>query len=148
MKQSSTVFIIALFLVSCGTAKPPDYQGISKFKVHSLGASESVIRFHLDYFNPNAFGVTMKDAEFDVYVENEYLGKARLEEKIRIPAKSSFSIPIRMTAASASLLKHSFAMLMNTPLQLKVEGTTKVGKAGFYKKYPVFFEGKQAVREE
>lgn len=135
-------------LVSCRTARPPDYQGLSHFKIHSVGAGESVLRFHLDYVNPNAFGVTLKKGEFDVYVEGEYLGHARLENKIKVPARSAFSIPIRLTAASGPLLKHSLAILLNTPLQIKIEGMTRVGKAGIYKNYPVLFEGKQVVTND
>lgn len=141
------VFVVCL-LSSCRSAKPPDYQGMSHFRIHSLKARESVLRFELDYINPNGFGVTLKDAEFDVFVEGEFLGHGRLEKSIRIPAKSAFSIPVRMTASSGPLLRHSLAMLMNTPLLIRIEGNTKVGKAGIYKKYPVFFEGKQVVSED
>lgn len=148
MNRALLLSLILVSLAGCRSAKPPDYQGLSHFKIHSIGAGESVLRFHLDYFNPNGFGVTLKDGEFDVYVEKEFLGHARLEQKIRVPARSAFSVPIRLTAASGPLLKHSLAILMNSPLLIRVEGTTRLGKAGFYKNYPVFFEGKQVVTED
>lgn len=148
MNRALFLSLILVLLAGCRSAKPPDYQGLSHFKIHSIGAGESVLRFHLDYFNPNGFGVTLKDGEFDVYVEREFLGHARLEQKIRVPARSAFSVPIRLTAASGPLLKHSLAILMNSPLLIRVEGTTRLGKAGFYKNYPVFFEGKQVVTED
>ena len=142
------LFIFALIiLTACGHVKQPDYLGLSGFKISTMKGNQSLVHVNLDYYNPNHFGVKLKEADFDVFIDDDSLGHASLDSTIHISAESNFSVPVLLSAPTRALLKHSVGLLLNKEVYLRVKGTAKIGKAGIYKRYPIFYEGKQSIQQ-
>lgn len=134
-----------VFLSSCRNVKEPEYRGFYNLAIGGIG-KESLIHLDLEYFNPNKFGVKVKDVEFDVYLDSELLGHAIMDSVIRIPALNTFQIPVNLKTETRVLLKNSLAILLNKEVLLKVEGSARVGKAGVFVKYPLRYEGKHKLQ--
>ena len=81
--------------------------------------------------------------DLDIYINNNYLGKASQEYQVAIPRRSEFSIPVSMDVDLRNLLKNGFITLLNNEVMIKVIGTVKVGKLNVFKTFPVNYEGKQ-----
>jgi LEA14-like dessication related protein len=148
--KSSLPFIcagIALLLLfsSCTKPKEPVYLDFQNLHVQKAGLSESVVRADVRCFNPNSFNLRLKKAELDVFVNDKYVGHSTLDTLIHIPALDTFYVPITLKLNLSNFLKNAVQLFLNPEVKLKVQGKAKVGKSGFYKNFPVSYEGKQRI---
>jgi LEA14-like dessication related protein len=61
----------------------------------------------LVYFNPNNYGVDLKNIDCDVYIEHNYLGKYVLDTTMHIAKKSEFVVPSKMQVNMKNLFKNT-----------------------------------------
>src|SRR5215831_11909113 len=97
MKKMLLWGLLPLLLAACAKPKDFDYLGISGFKVVNFGIKQSTVSVNVKYYNPNKFPVTMKHADVDVYINNNYFGKTILDSTIHISAKDTFNLPVVLT---------------------------------------------------
>jgi LEA14-like dessication related protein len=139
-----------LFVATLGLAsfflKEPEFIDARNFGLRSIGSKTSTVSADLFYYNPNNLGLQMKRAELDVYIDNRYLGHSLLDTLILIPKKDTFSIPVVMEVEMKNLFPNAFSLLTKTEIDLRIEGTVKVGKGGIFLNVPVKYQGKQQIR--
>lgn len=99
----------------------------------------------LVYFNPNSFGVTLKNVTADIYVDKSYVGKYVLDTSLFIAKKSEFALPSKMEVDMKNLLKNAVSSLFNKEVLIDVTGTTRVGKAGIYITVPIKYSGRHQL---
>lgn len=99
----------------------------------------------LVYYNPNGFGVNLKNVDCDVYVDNTYLGKFQLDTLMHIPRKAEFNLPSHVLVDMKALLKNSLNLLFSKEVLINVKGTTRVGRAGFFKTVPFNYEARHKL---
>lgn len=146
MKKVFPVLVICtavFFLTGCQKPQSFEYRGIQNFKIDSLGFDHSVISMDLVYFNPNNFGVDLKNVNCDVYVEHNYLGKFVLDTLMHIAKKSEFFIPSKMTVDMKNLFKNALTTFFSTDVLVEAKGTTRVGKSGIFITVPFSYSGRQ-----
>src|SRR5215475_1759222 len=103
--------LLPLLMVACAKPKDFDYLGISDLKVLNFGLKQSTVSVNVKYYNPNKFPVTMKHANVDVYINNNYFGKTVLDSTIHISGRDTFYLPVLLTVemnANAISLMQSF----------------------------------------
>lgn len=147
MKKMLLWALLPLLLAACAKPKDFDYLGISDFKVISLGLKQSTVSVNVKYYNPNKFPVTMKHADVDVYINNNYFGKTILDSTIHISGRDTFYLPVLLTVemnANAVSLMQSFGKGQRD-FPIKLEGNARVGRGGFYINYPIKYEGNQKM---
>lgn len=105
-----------------------------------MGFDKTVLAMDLVYYNPNGFGVDLKKVDCDVYIDNSYLGKFQLDTLMHIPRKSEFILPSRILVDMKAVLKNGLNLLFSQEVLINVKGTTRVGKAGFFKTVPFDYE--------
>jgi len=135
------IFLL-LFFISCSTPKAIEYRDFSNFKIEKLGFQNSRVKMDLKYYNPNNFGLQLKQTEVSIFINGTYLGGATQDYQISIPKKANFTIPLAIDLDMKNLLKNSWNSLMNKEVTVKVTGKVKVGKANVFISYPVNYEGK------
>lgn len=131
---------------ACRKPKELQYLDLQNFKINSLGLGGSVISADVKYYNPNPFRMKLKQAEMDVTVNNVFLGHSTLDTLMEIPKLDTFYIPVHMTVDMKALISNSFNALFSKEVDLKLEGSAKLGKAGIYKNFPFSYQGKQKFR--
>jgi len=138
-------FIPLLFLLATSCKKPDsfEYREVRNFKIDSLGFDKSTVSMDLVYFNPNNFGVELKNVDCDVFVQHNFLGKYTLDTSMHIAKRSEFIVPSRMQVDMKNLFKNAIGSLLSTELFVEVKGTTRVGKAGIYITIPFTYSGWQ-----
>jgi hypothetical protein len=142
MKSLAPILLLLLVFGSCKKPDGFEYRDLKNFKVDSLGFEESAISMDLVYFNPNNFGVDLRNINCDVYVEHNFLGKYILDTTMHIAKRSEFVVPSKMNVNMKNLFKNTLTSLFSRELLLEVKGTTRVGKAGFYITVPFTYSGR------
>jgi LEA14-like dessication related protein len=150
MTQHSLVRILVgcclvLVLTGCLHTQALEYRDIENFKISKLSMGESVVSADLKYMNPNNFGLRLKHAEVDIYINNRYMGRSVLDTLINIPKRDSFLVPVSMKVKMGDILANAIDVLLLKEADIKLEGSAKLGKGGIYKNVPIKYEGKQQL---
>jgi LEA14-like dessication related protein len=97
------------------------------------------------YYNPNNFGVSVKEAGADFYIDSVYMGKFTQDQEIEVEKNSEFSVPLSGSIPLATALKLKINDLANRDLLLQANGSVKVGKAGVFISRPFTYSGKHKI---
>jgi LEA14-like dessication related protein len=132
-------------MVRCGQPKDLQYLSFENMQLKKAGLSESIVTADVKYFNPNHFKLQLKEADFDVFINDKFVGHSRLDTLIHIPANDSFYIPVSVKLNLGDLFKNALQVFTHPDVKVKFEGKAKIGKAGIYKTFPVSYEGTERV---
>jgi LEA14-like dessication related protein len=143
----STLALALILLTSCGTAniKEPEYRDIREVKVLEIGLLQSTAGIDLIYYNPNNFGVTLSEARGDVYVDNEYLGRFNLDEKVHVNKRSEFIVPAIIKLDMIGAIRNRQDILKKKEVLVRIDGLARVRKAGVSRELPIKFESLQNI---
>jgi LEA14-like dessication related protein len=134
-------FLLALVVSACGKIKDPEFRRVENFGVKSFGIEKVDIGLNVTYYNPNNFGVSVKEAGADFYIDSVYMGKFTQDQEIEVAKKSEFSVPLSGSIPLATALKLKINDLVNRDLLLQANGSVKVGKAGVFISRPLPIRG-------
>ncbi len=138
-------FLILFLASSCGKIRDPEFRRLESFAVKSFGIEKVEIGFRLTYFNPNSFGVSVKEAGADFYIDSVYMGKFTQDKEIDVGKNAEFSIPLSGSVPLATALKLKINDLANRDLLVQANGSVRVGKAGVFINKPFNYSGKHKV---
>lgn len=135
--------IAAALFSSCRKAQSPEFRELKNISLQKLpfGTKQAELTADILLFNPNPFSVELKESDLDLYIGEQFLGKAKQTGKIRVPAKQTFSLPVSVRILSSILLQNSMKFLSNDPVLFGAKGSVSVGKAGVYKKIDIDYKG-------
>ena len=141
----STLIAGLIVFSSCGSAnvKEPEYRDISEVRLIEPGLLQSTAGIDLIFYNPNKFGVQISDARGDVYIDNNYLGRFGLAEKVQVRKKSEFILPAIIKVDMIGALKNQRDIFKKKEAVVRIDGIARVKKAGITRDIPVKFESVQ-----
>ena len=140
-------FFVSIALLSCRTFKDPVYKSTDVLKVKKLDAKESVLVVQLNYYNPNKWGLKLKKAEGNAWLNGGFLGHFKMDTVIHISANSDFSIPVNLTITLKDVYTNAVNAILNPEVTIKVEGNARFGKGGVFIHYPIRYEEKIPIDE-
>ncbi len=132
----STAFIM-LQSAGCNKIKELDYIGIQSTEIESINLNNSAIKINLEYYNPNNFGVDVKETNLSIYLNGKFVATADQPVKTEIPKSSKFIFPVVAHFDPFKVLSTAFSSLFSKTSKLSIQGTAKLGKNGVYIKVPV-----------
>lgn len=135
-----------LLCAACAKPKAFEYRELKNVQVQQLGFDKTNLTFQLVYFNPNKFAVDLKRVDGEIYINNNYLGKVVLDTAMHINKLSEFTIASTLSVSTASVLKNSLSRFFGNEMLIKVSGSTRVGRAGFFITVPFNYETKQQLK--
>ena len=141
-----SIFLLAAFvllIVSCKKPQSFEYRGMQNLKVDSIGLVNSKISLELVYFNPNNFGVDLKNVNCDVYINHNYLGKYLLDTTMHIAKRSELIIPSSMNVDMKNVFKNALGTFLSKQVLVELNGSTRVGKSGIYITVPFKYSAVQ-----
>ncbi|HZI55017.1 MAG TPA: hypothetical protein VFD56_14980 [Chitinophagaceae bacterium] len=143
----STLALGLVLLTSCGTAhiKEPEYRDIREIKLIEMGLLQSTAGIDLVYYNPNNFSVQLSEARGDVYVDNAYLGRFSLDEKVQVGKRSEFIVPAIIKLDMIGTIKNQQDIFKKKEVLVRIEGFARVKKAGLSRDLPIKFEAMQNI---
>ena len=113
--------------------------------MNNLGFEKSKVSMDLVYFNPNNFGVNLKNVDCDIYLDNTYVGKFLLDTTMHIPKNAEFILPASMDVDMRNIFKNTLNVLFSREVLIGAKGTTRVGKGGVFVTIPFNYEGRHKV---
>lgn len=145
MKLIAALSLSVIVLAACGKIKDPQFRRLESFGVKSFGIQKIDLGFKVTYYNPNNFGVDVKEAGADFYIDSVYIGKFVQDSPVEVSKNAEFSIPFSTTVPIATALKLKLNDLSSRDLLLQANGTVRVGKAGVFITRPFTYTGKHKV---
>ncbi len=152
MKKKFLVFIgmavlLGLLLPSCMRYEDITFRGIGNVKIGKIGMNESTMEMDLVFNNPNKMGATLNTAQGKAWIQDVHVGDFLLNKDVQIPAKSDFSVPVRLSLNLKDLLKNSLSLLLQDSVNIKVDGNAKLSKGSLLKTFPLKYSGKKSSEE-
>lgn len=142
---SLLTLLIIIALTACQKPQAFDYRSVKNVKLEKLGFEKSTLNMDLVYYNPNNFGVDLRKVDCDIYIDNHYLGKYKLDTLMHIQRKAEFVLPSRIQVDMQGIFKNVLTVLFNKEVLVNVKGTTRVGKAGFFKTISFNYEARHKI---
>lgn len=147
-KPQILMLLLALcILSSCMKYEDVKFVGIENVKVGKVGMNETTMEMNLIFNNPNSLGATLNNAEGKAWIEDIYVGNFLLNNDVQIPAKSNFSVPVHLAVNVKDVINNSLNLLFKDSVNLKVDGTARLSKAGILKAFPLKYQGKKSSAE-
>ncbi|MDP4285160.1 MAG: LEA type 2 family protein [Bacteroidota bacterium] len=135
-------FVVMAFL-SCSSPKALEYKTYHNFAIEKLGFDNSTIRLDLEYYNPNNFGMQLKNTDLDIFINGNLLGHSSLDTLIHIPRRDTFSIPVKFDISMQSAFKNAWYTLIGKEVLIRLTGKVRVGKANVFMSFPLDYQTKQ-----
>jgi LEA14-like dessication related protein len=128
------VLLFSVFtLTSCFDI--PEFRGVSNFKLDEFKGNHISFQLDVDVFNPNGYGIRVRPSVFDVYINNQYVGKGKLDKSFKMRRKKNTvcHLPISLDLERGIMLK-LIRWAQSGKVDLRVDGDLKVRVAGIPKK--------------
>jgi LEA14-like dessication related protein len=145
MKKIITPILALLLLASCGKIEEPEFRRLEKFGLKNLGMQDATVGFSATYYNPNKFRVTVKEANFDVYIDSIYMGQFTQPEPVDVNDKAEFSIPLEGKIAIQKALSLDLPNMIGKEVYVRAKGKVRIGKAGVFMTKDINYEGRQRI---
>ncbi len=132
-----TISFVVLQSGSCNNVKELDYIGIQSTAIETISFNNAALRINLEYYNPNKFGIDVKETNLSIYLNDKFVGLADQPEKTQIPKLSNFIFPVVAHFDPFKILGTAFSTLFSKTNKMTLLGTAKLGKGGVYIKVPI-----------
>jgi LEA14-like dessication related protein len=100
MKGLLSLALILLLLGSC-TFYEPEFRGGESLNIEEIDGKDIHLRAGGKVYNPNGYAIKVKPSTLDIYVNDEYIGKVHLDEKVKMKAKQETLLEAPLTATLA-----------------------------------------------
>jgi LEA14-like dessication related protein len=144
MKTLAWLSLISIFTIcSCSSPKELEYQSFHNFSIQKLGFNNSTVSLNIVYYNPNNFGMQLRNSDMDIYVDGSMLGHSSFDTLIRIPRRDTFTLPVKFDVNMENIYKNAWSALTGKEVTVKLTGKIRVGKANVFMSFPVNYETKE-----
>jgi LEA14-like dessication related protein len=147
MKTFVSALFAVVLLASCRDLKEPVFDSIEGVQLNQLNFTNPTVKLNTKYFNPNKFSARLKEAEGDAWIDSSLLGHFTVDTIISAPANSEFIVPVNLRVNMSYILQNSASLMAKEEVFIRIAGTAKAGKGGFYKNFPITYQGRQKVSE-
>lgn len=142
-KYIGLLTLVSMVFLSCSSPKSLEYLTYHNFSIQSLGFSNSQVTLDLQYYNPNNFGMQLKNSDLDIFVNGTLLGHSSSDSLIQIPRRDTFNLPVKFNIDMRHIFKNAWNTLSGKEVLVRLSGKVKVGKANVFMSLPVNYESKQ-----
>ncbi len=144
MKNLLLFLVLICGTIACTTPKQLEYQDVKNFRIRNLTLQNPEIGMDLQFYNPNPYSLTLKDADISIYINDKFIGKAALTQTFEVPQLNTFLMPVALTADLNSIFKNALALVFNQTVDVHLVGSVKAGK-GIFLNIPIDFRGKEKL---
>lgn len=132
-----------VLVMSCANPRQLEYQDVKNFRINEISMNPK-IGMDVQFYNPNTFGMTMKDANIDLYLNGKFAGNAKLATSYDVPGQDTFLLPVNLTADLKQILPNALAIIVNKKIDVELKGYVKAGR-GVFVNVPINYKGEQEL---
>lgn len=133
LKYWAFLFIVIGSLTSC-EVEDVELVELKKVEIERIEKQEMYMDVTALLDNPNGFSIKVKDSDFDLYMEDRYIGKANLENSFTLESSSQkeYDLKVRATGdkLNAQLLPIMFSAALTGKVNVRLKGSI-TGKVFF-----------------
>lgn len=148
MKKIGCIISAGLFLImavmSCSSPKELEYRTFNNFSIQSLGFNKSTVSLDIEYYNPNNFGMQLRNSDLDIFINGNLLGHSSFDTLIRIPRRDTFNLPVKFDVDMRNIFTNAVNAFTGKEVTVKLTGKLKIGKANVFMSLPVNYETKES----
>jgi len=144
----STLCVAVILLTSCKTYKDvqePEFRDVQNVRLVDVGLLQTKAGVDLIYYNPNNYGVTLSSARGDLYLDNKYIGRFELANKVTVKRRGEFTIPAIFKLDNISAIMNQKDIYKRKDILVRIEGTARLTKTGFSREIPIKYERMESV---
>lgn len=149
MRKWASILLLSLgVFLGAGCKKPAgfEFRGITDIRVNQISDDSTELSSRISFFNPNSFGVQCKKVDADVFANDVFLTHYHLDTLIKISANSLFDLQPVIRFNTHLILNNMLSAVLSQGIKLRIVGSTKVGKAGFFTNIPFDFTSTQDLK--
>lgn len=128
---------------SCTSLKALEYKTYHNFAFTNVGFNSSSIRLDLEYYNPNNFGLQLKNSDLDIYIDGNKFGHSLSDSLITIPKRAIFILPVKFDIDMQNLFKNVLKTVAGKEVTIKLTGKLRIGKGNVFMSLPLSYETKE-----
>lgn len=140
MKRIFLVIASAFVIMSCTPPRSLEYKTYHNFAVRSLGFNKTTVALDLEYYNPNNYGLQLKNSDLDIFINGTLFGHSTSDTLINIPRRGTFILPVTFDLDMKNAFKNAFNALSGKEVSIRLSGKIKVGKGNVFMYFPVKYE--------
>lgn len=145
LMKSAFLLVVVLINFSSCKFKEVEFKKVESFKLVSTDTKGAVVELYILLKNPNSMAITVSDLDMNVIVNQTNIGKIKLEEHVKIKARTDKAHRFVIKANYSDLAVGGFSSLLSIIMSKKVNiscsGTIKARSMGVSKTMPVDFKG-------
>lgn len=146
--RRSLPLLMAVALLGAGCSyQPVVFKGVQGVSVPNLGAQGITINADVVLENPNGYSIKVKDPDVEIHLNDLYIGKAELQQKLVLRARSTavYHVPLqaRFADGNMNVLPALLLAALSGKGELRVKGTVRAGTSFLSRRFP--FEEKHTV---
>lgn len=130
--------------MSCSSPKELEYRTFNNFSIQSLGFNKSTVSLDIEYYNPNNFGMQLRNSDLDIFINGNLLGHSSFDTLIRIPRRDTFNLPVKFDVDMRNIFTNAVNAFTGKEVTVKLTGKLKIGKANVFMSLPVNYETKES----
>ena len=138
--------LLPLLLTSCLSYQEVSFKGVTDMQVSKMDQEGISARVQVTLDNPNAFRIHVIDPDVELYLNDVFIGKARLDSNLTLDRKSSRDYSVPLHASFDGHGPQAMAAMLGAALsgqaKLRAKGSV-VGRAFFLRKRFPFEEEHQ-----
>src|SRR5258708_18159303 len=143
IKYKPLFLFLIMSILACSSPKELEYRSFNNFSVEKLGFNNSTVSLDILYYNPNNFGMQLRNSDLDIFVDGSLLGHSTFDTLIRIPRRDTFTLPVKFDVNMQNIYKNAWSTLTGKEVTVKLTGKIKIGKANVFMSFPVNYETKE-----
>ncbi len=146
LRHAGWLLLLPLLFTSCLSYQEVSFKGITDVQVSKLDQEGISANVQVTLDNPNAFRIHVIDPDVELYLNDVFIGKARLDSSLTLDRKSSRDYTVALHASFDGHGPQAMAAMLGAALSgqatLKAKGSV-VGRAFFLRKRFPFEEEHQ-----
>ena len=143
IKNKLLYIALTMAILSCSSPKALEYKTFRNFSIQNLGFNSSTVKLDLVYFNPNHYGMQLRNSDLDIFIDGNLLGHSSFDTIITIPRRDTFVLPIKLNVDMQNIYRNAWSTLTGREILIKLTGKLRIGKANVFMTLPVNYETKE-----
>lgn len=135
--KALVLYLVVLFLFT-GCIEEPEFKGASDFKLDEINKEHVMFNVDVSVFNPNGYALKVRKSTFDLYIDDLYIGEAKLLDKYKMKRKSTTlgNVPVEIVLQDGMMLK-LMRFVSKKSVNLRLKGTLKASVLGIPNKQEI-----------
>ena len=122
-----TFFFLTVVLSLTGCFDQPEFKEFSNFKVDEFNKNKITFNVDVSIFNPNGYNLKIRKSKFDVFVNDLFIGKAKVLKRFKMKRKDTTTnnVPIELNLEKGVFFKVITLARSSKKIELRLKGPLK-----------------------